>query len=246
MLDNALQQGGTTEQTGTIVTFYPDPEIFETTYFDFETLRARFQQMAFLNKGLTITLTDERGNGGSEELAGQDGEAEPETPEAGEAETTRKISYRYDGGLIDYVQHLVKARKLDVIHPEIIAFESEDPEEEISLEVAMQWTSAYTEGVHTYANTINTSEGGTHEEGFRSALTTLINRYARERGILRERDDNLTGDDVREGLTAVISIKLGEPQFEGQTKTKLGNTEARTFTQKVVFDQLGEIGRAHV
>ena len=240
-----LVRGEETEETGTTQVFYPDPEIFETTYFDFETLRARFQQMAFLNKGLTITLTDERGNGGSEELAGQDGEAEPETPEAGEAETTRKISYRYDGGLLDYVQHLVKARKLDVIHPEIIAFESEDPEEEISLEVAMQWTSAYTEGVHTYANTINTSEGGTHEEGFRSALTTLINRYARERGILREKDENLTGDDIREGLTAVISIKLGEPQFEGQTKTKLGNTEARTFTQKVMYDQLGNWLESH-
>lgn len=240
-----LVRGEETEETGTTQVFYPDPEIFETTYFDFETLRARFQQMAFLNKGLTITLTDERGNGGSEELAGQDGEAEPETPEAGEAETTRKISYRYDGGLLDYVQHLVKARKLDVIHPEIIAFESEDPEEEISLEVAMQWTSAYTEGVHTYANTINTSEGGTHEEGFRSALTTLINRYARERGILREKDENLTGDDIREGLTAVISIKLGEPQFEGQTKTKLGNTEARAFTQKVMYDQLGNWLESH-
>ena len=150
-----------------------------------------------------------------------------------------------DGGLLDYVQHLVKARKLDVVHPEIIAFESENPEEEISLEVAMQWTSAYTEGVHTYANTINTSEGGTHEEGFRSALTTLINRYARERGILREKDENLTGDDIREGLTAVISIKLGEPQFEGQTKTKLGNTEARTFTQKVMYDQLGNWLESH-
>jgi len=147
--------------------------------------------------------------------------------------------------LIDYVQHLVKARKLDVVHPEIISFETEDTEAEISLEVAMQWTTAYTEGVHTYANTINTSEGGAHEEGFRSALTTLINRYARERNLLRERDDNLTGDDVREGLTAVISIKLGEPQFEGQTKTKLGNTEARTFTQRVLYEQLGDWLEAH-
>src|SRR5699024_2571483 len=122
---------------------------------------------------------------------------------------------------------------------EVIDFESEDTERKISLEIAMQWTAAYTESVHTYANTINTSEGGTHEEGFRAALTTLMNRYARENRLLKEKDENLTGDDVREGLTAVISIKLGEPQFEGQTKTKLGNTEARTFTQKVVFDQLG-------
>src|SRR5690625_2652166 len=245
MLDNALQQGGTTDQTGTIVTFYPDPEIFETTYFDFETLRARFQQMAFLNKGLTINLIDERVTDPNAELAGSPEHEETEQPEAGEAEATRKISYRYDGGLIDYVQHLVKARKLDVVHPEIISFETEDTEAEISLEVAMQWTTAYTEGVHTYANTINTSEGGAHEEGFRSALTTMINRYARERNLLRERDDNLTGDDVREGLTAVISIKLGEPQFEGQTKTKLGNTEARTFTQRVLYEQLGDWLEAH-
>ncbi|HLS01135.1 MAG TPA: toprim domain-containing protein, partial [Beutenbergiaceae bacterium] len=225
--------------------FYPDPEIFETVEFDFETLRARFQQMAFLNKGLTINLIDERVTDPNAELAGSPEDEETEQPEAGEAEATRKISYRYDGGLIDYVQHLVKARKLDVVHPEIISFETEDTEAEISLEVAMQWTTAYTEGVHTYANTINTSEGGAHEEGFRSALTTLINRYARERNLLRERDDNLTGDDVREGLTAVISIKLGEPQFEGQTKTKLGNTEARTFTQRVLYEQLGDWLEAH-
>src|SRR4029078_816625 len=123
---------------------------------------------------------------------------------------------------------------------EIISFESEDTERKIALEVAMQWTTAYTESVHTYANTINTHEGGTHEEGVRAALTTLINRYAREKGILKEKDDNLSGDDVREGLTAVISVKLSEPQFEGQTKTKLGNTEAKSFVQKVTGDQLGD------
>ena len=117
---------------------------------------------------------------------------------------------------------------------EVIAFESEDKEKGISLEVAMQWTGSYSESVHTFANTINTHEGGTHEEGFRAALTGLINRYGREKGLLKEKDENLTGDDVREGLTAVISIKLGEPQFEGQTKTKLGNTEAKPFVQRVV------------
>ncbi len=234
-----LIRGEETDETGTTQVFYPDPEIFETTHFDFETLRARFQQMAFLNKGLTITLTDERVNNGADEVAGGEKHSDSEALEAGEAGNTRKVSYRYDGGLTDYVKHLVSVRKLDVVHPEIISFESEDKEQQISLEVAMQWTNAYTEGVHTYANTINTSEGGTHEEGFRSALTTLINRYARERNILREKDENLTGDDIREGLTAVISIKMGEPQFEGQTKTKLGNTEARTFTQKVLYDQLG-------
>jgi len=239
-----LIRGEETDETGTTQVFYPDTTIFETVDFDFETLRARFQQMAFLNKGLTITLTDERVPQVDEDSS-ESSEEDLEQPQAGEAGVTRKISYRYDGGLIDYVQHLVKSRKLDTVHPEIIAFESEDPEAEISLEVAMQWTTAYTEGVHTYANTINTSEGGTHEEGFRSALTTLINRYARERNLLREKDENLTGDDVREGLTAVISIKLGEPQFEGQTKTKLGNTEARAFTQKVLYDQLGDWLEAH-
>src|SRR5690606_26467607 len=139
----------------------------------------------------------------------------------------------------DYVKHLHGAQNDEAIHPEVIGFEAEDTERKISLEIAMQWTSAYSESVHTYANTISTTEGGTHEEGFRSALTTLINRYAREKNLLKEKDDNLTGDDIREGLTAVISIKLGEPQFEGQTKTKLGNTEARTFTQKIVYDELG-------
>ena len=129
---------------------------------------------------------------------------------------------------------------MEVVHPEIIDFESEDTERRIALEIAMQWTNAYSECVHTYANTISTTEGGTHEEGFRAAMTSLINRYARDKGILKEKDDNLTGDDIREGLTAVISVKLGEPQFEGQTKTKLGNTEAKTFVQRVVNDQLGD------
>ena len=138
------------------------------------------------------------------------------------------------------MRHLNGAKKVEVVHPDIIDFESEDTERRLSLEIAMQWTNAYSESVHTYANTISTTEGGTHEEGFRAAMTSLINRYARDKGILKEKDENLTGDDIREGLTAVISIKLGEPQFEGQTKTKLGNTEAKTFVQKVVNDQLGD------
>ena len=127
-----------------------------------------------------------------------------------------------------------------MIHPDIISFEAEDTERKIALEVAMQWTSAYSESVHTYANTINTHEGGTHEEGFRAALTTLVNKFARSTGLLKEKDENLTGDDVREGLTAVVSVKLGEPQFEGQTKTKLGNTEAKSFVQKVTGEHLGD------
>ena len=234
-----LQQLGATEETGTIQTFWADETIFETTEYDFETLRSRMQQYAFLNKSLQITLTDERHNGTADEVAGEEDEEEDE------AGRTRTVSYKYDGGLVDYVNHLNSAKRIEAVHPEVIDFESEDTERKISLEIAMQWTAAYTESVHTYANTINTSEGGTHEEGFRAALTTLINRYARENKLLKEKDENLTGDDVREGLTAVISIKLGEPQFEGQTKTKLGNTEARTFTQKVMYDQLGNWLESH-
>ena len=234
-----LQQLEATDETGTVQTFWADPSIFETTEYDFETLRSRMQQYAFLNKSLQITITDERDTGTADEVAGED------AADDAESERTRTVTYKYDDGLIDYVKHLTAAKRSEVIHPEVIDFESEDTERQISLEIAMQWTGAYTESVHTYANTINTSEGGTHEEGFRAALTTLINRYARENKLLKEKDENLTGDDVREGLTAVLSIKLGEPQFEGQTKTKLGNTEARTFTQKVVFDQLGAWLESH-
>jgi len=146
----------------------------------------------------------------------------------------------YENGIKDYVEHLNKAKRSDKVHDEIIFFEQEKEDQSISLEVAMQWTEAYTESVHTYANTINTHEGGTHEEGFRAAMTTLVNRYARDKNLLKEKDENLSGDDVREGLTAVVSIKLSEPQFEGQTKTKLGNTEAKAFVQKLVGDQLGD------
>ncbi|MBC7441888.1 MAG: DNA topoisomerase (ATP-hydrolyzing) subunit B [Ramlibacter sp.] len=210
------------DETGTTITFWPSAETFETTDFDFETLRARFQQMGFLNKGLSLTLTDER----PEHL---DDEGKPVSR-----------TFLYEKGLVDYVEYLNRAKKADLVNDEIISFEWEDHERKMALEVAMQWTTAYTESVHTYANTINTHEGGTHEEGFRAALTTLVNKYAREKGILKEKDDNLTGDDVREGLTAVVSIKLAEPQFEGQTKTKLGNTEAKSFVQKVANDQLSD------
>ncbi|GMA33094.1 DNA gyrase subunit B [Litorihabitans aurantiacus] len=246
-----IQRGEATDVTGTQQTFWADPAIFETTTYDFETLRARFQQMAFLNKGLQISLTDERpsGNDVDDEVAGTDA-ATPTTDgtdpaQAADGAHHRTVTYRYDGGLVDYVTHLNKAKKADLVHEAVIDFEAEDTVRTISLEIAMQWTSAYTDSVHTYANTINTSEGGTHEEGFRAALTTLVNRYAREKNLLKEKDDNLTGEDIREGLTCVISIKLGEPQFEGQTKTKLGNTEARTFTQKVVFEQLGDWFDSH-
>jgi len=231
-----IRKGEPTTETGTSQTFWPDPEIFETVDFDFETLRARFQQYAFLNKGLQLTLTDERPQhlGTEDEVVGEEGDASPEVAPA------RVVTYRYDDGLLDYVKHLNSTKKVELVHPEVIAFESEDPERRISVEIALQWTTAYSESVHAYANTIATTEGGTHEEGFRAAMTGLMNRYARDKGILKEKDDNLTGDDIREGLTAVISIKLGEPQFEGQTKTKLGNTEAKTFVQRVVNDQLGD------
>ncbi|MBO0980306.1 DNA topoisomerase (ATP-hydrolyzing) subunit B [Microbacterium sp. SD291] len=226
----ALERGAETEETGTDITFWPDPAIFtEGVEFDYETLRTRFQQMAFLNKGLRIELHDERA--GHTEVIEEEGTS---------VEKQRSDVFLYERGLVDYVEYLNKVRHAEVVNDEIIAFESEDTERKISLEVAMQWTTSYTENVFTYANTINTHEGGTHEEGFRAALTTLVNKYARANNLLKEKDDNLSGDDVREGLTAVISIKLGEPQFEGQTKTKLGNTEAKAFVQKVVGDQLGD------
>ena len=225
-----LEKGEATDETGTAITFWADGSIFtETTEYDYDTLRTRFQQMAFLNKGLRIELSDERPSSTYEiEENGQTIEKQP-----GDV-------FFYERGLVDYVEYLNKVRHAEVVTDEIIAFESEDTQRKISLEVAMQWTTSYTENVFTYANTINTHEGGTHEEGFRAALTTLVNKYARANNLLKEKDDNLSGDDVREGLTAVISIKLGEPQFEGQTKTKLGNTEAKAFVQKVVGDQLGD------
>ena len=234
-----LHMGEATEETGTSQTFWADPGIFETVEYDFETLRARFQQYAFLNKGLRITLTDERPQhtGTEDEVTGASEESAPQT--------SRTVSYKYDGGLIDYVKHLNATKKVEVVHPEVIDFESEDTNRKISVEIALQWTSAYSESVYTFANTISTTEGGTHEEGFRAAMTSLINRYAREKNLLKEKDENLTGDDIREGLTAVVSVKLGEPQFEGQTKTKLGNTEAKRFVQQVVNDQLGAWLDAH-
>ncbi|MGL3807415.1 DNA topoisomerase (ATP-hydrolyzing) subunit B [Paeniglutamicibacter sp. R2-26] len=230
-----LVKGEDTEATGTMQTFYPDASIFETVEFDFETLRARFQQMAFLNKGLRITLTDERTlEVDADEIATEDDESGDATPKH------RVVDYLYKDGLLDYVKHLNSSKKVELVHEDVIAFESEDSSKGISVEIAMQWTNAYSESVHTYANTINTHEGGTHEEGFRAAMTSLINRYAREKTILREKDENLTGDDIREGLTAVISVKLSEPQFEGQTKTKLGNSVAKGFVQGVVNEELGD------
>jgi DNA gyrase subunit B len=216
-----LERHEETDETGTTVTFWADGDIFETTEYSFDTLSRRFQEMAFLNKGLTIALTDERPDH-------VDDDGKPFS-----------VTYHYEGGISDFVRYL-NSRKGDVIHPTVIDFEAEDKGRTISAEIAMQWNTAYSEGVYSFANTIHTHEGGTHEEGFRAALTGLINRYARDKKLLREKDENLTGEDIREGLTAIISVKLGEPQFEGQTKTKLGNTEAKTFVQKVVHEHLND------
>ncbi|OFT59038.1 DNA topoisomerase IV subunit B [Brachybacterium sp. HMSC06H03] len=240
-----LEKGEETDETGTTITFWADGEIFDSTVYDFETLRKRFQQMAFLNKGLRITLTDERADEAEED---QEVDVELEAEKAEQGETSggpRTVSYLYERGLQDFVEFINSAKRAEVIHPDIISFESEDTDAKISVEVAMQWTGAYTDSVHTYANTINTHEGGTHEEGFRSSLTSIVNRYGRAQGLLKEKDANLTGEDIREGLTAVISVKLGEPQFEGQTKTKLGNTIARTFMVKVMTDQLTDWFESH-
>jgi DNA gyrase subunit B len=215
-----LVRGEPTDKTGTTVTFWASPEIFETTDYSFETLSTRFREMAFLNRGLTIRMTDER--------AGR-------VDEKGEQIT---VTYKYDGGISDFVRHLNSTKGAS--HKTIIAFGAEDKKARLALEVAMQWNTGFSESVYTFANTINTQEGGTHEEGFRTALTTLVNKFAEDWGLIRKKEDRLTGDDIREGLTAIISLKLGEPQFEGQTKTKLGNTEAKSFTQKVVNDRLGE------
>ncbi|MFH8363378.1 MULTISPECIES: DNA topoisomerase (ATP-hydrolyzing) subunit B [Streptomyces] len=227
-----LAQHEATEETGTTVTFWADGDIFETTEYSFETLSRRFQEMAFLNKGLTLKLTDERES--AKATAGADS---ADAVEPAQEEAARSVTYHYENGIVDFVKYL-NSRKGDVIHQSVIDIEAEDKDRLLSAEIAMQWNTQYTEGVYSFANAIHTHEGGTHEEGFRAALTSLVNRYARDKKLLREKDDNLTGEDVREGLTAIISVKLGEPQFEGQTKTKLGNTEAKTFVQKVVHEQL--------
>ncbi|MEY3736923.1 MAG: gyrase subunit [Actinomycetota bacterium] len=218
--NSPVEKGVATTKTGTEVTFWPSEEIFETTDFSFEILATRFREMAFLNKGLTITLRDER------------------TSHVDEKGEQLEVRYCYEGGIVDFVKHLNHTK--GVTHKSIISFESEDKKAKMSLEIAMQWNNSFTESVYTFANTINTQEGGTHEEGFRTALTSVVNKFAEEWGYIRKKEDRLTGDDIREGLTAIVSIKVAEPQFEGQTKTKLGNTEAKSFTQKALNDAVGE------
>jgi DNA gyrase subunit B len=224
----ALSRDEVTEETGTTTTFWPDEAVFETTDWSFETLSRRLQEMAFLNRGLRISLTDERPRAATDE--DDDDQVIPGAA-VGKA---RVVIYQYAGGIADFVRYLNASK--EPVHGSIIEFADEQPG--MSVEIAMQWNASYTESVHTFANTINTAEGGTHEEGFRAALTSVVNRYARDQKMLKEKEGNLTGEDVREGLTAIVSIKLAEPQFEGQTKTKLGNTEAKSFVQKVANDHL--------
>lgn len=257
-----LIKGGNARGTGTTVRFWPDGDIFETTTFKFDTIARRLQEMAFLNKGLTITLTDKRVTdeelelealaeaGESAELIGGDSfddaavdaaDTDAEATEVAEADAKKaakrekKKVFYYPDGLKDYVRSLNKSKQ--AIHPTIISFDDKRDVEEV--EVAMQWNSGYSQSMHTFANTIATIEGGTHEEGFRAALTSLMNRYARDHKLLKEKEPNLTGDDCREGLAAVISVRVREPQFEGQTKTKLGNTEVKGFVQKAVNEHVG-------
>jgi len=213
-----LRKGESTTNNGTRTRFWPSAEIFETTEYSFETLSTRFREMAFLNRGLILTLTDAR-----------DGHVD----EKGEQ---LHVRYKYDGGISDFVKHLNLTR--GETHKTIISFDAEDTKNRMSLEIAMQWNTGFAESVFTFANTINTHEGGAHEEGFRTALTSVVNKFGEEWGFIRKREDRLTGDDVREGLTGIVSIKLAEPQFEGQTKTKLGNTAAKTFVQRAVNEEL--------
>ncbi len=235
------------EGTGTTVTYWASEEIFETTTYSLETISSRFREYAFLNKGLEIVVRDERPAAAEIADAVEDDtvsndidQASPDAIRKDEGGGLVQV-FKYDRGLVDYVEHL--NRRKQIANPSVISFEAETPDEvenHMSLEVAMQWNTTFSESVHTFANTINTHEGGTHEEGFRAALTGLVNNWGFEWGLMKKPEDRVSGDDIREGLTAIISIKMGEPQFEGQTKTKLGNTEAKGFVQRIMNDQLGD------
>jgi DNA gyrase subunit B len=212
-----LTSTGRAKGTGTKITFWADADIFETVQYDFDTLASRFRETAFLNKNLKIVLTDER-------------ELEPRVEE-----------FQYAGGIVDFVKYINENK--EAVHSKPVYFEAEGPEG--TAEVALQWNTSYSDSVLAFANNINTHEGGTHLDGFKNALTRTINDYARRQGILKEKDENLTGEDIREGLAAVVSVKLHDPQFEGQTKTKLGNTEMRGFVQQIVTQGLGEYLEEH-
>jgi DNA gyrase subunit B len=213
-----LERRAATAEHGTTITFWADPTIFESTEYSLETIRRRMQEMAFLNRGLAMILKDER------------------TPDEDRGDKPREYTYMYKGGIADYVRFLNE--KNTPIHKTVIEFAGEG--QGTSVEVAMQWNESYRESIHSFANTINTHEGGTHDEGFRTSLTSIVNRYAKEKKLLRASEDNLTGDDIREGLAAIISVKIADPQFEGQTKTKLGNTEVKSFVQKVCNEWLND------
>jgi DNA gyrase subunit B len=240
-----LEEG---EGTGTTVTWWASTELFDATDYSLETITTRIREQAFLNKGLEFVVRDERPEAAEIADAVQDDTINNDV-DAPDASTAHRAEgggseqvFRYDRGLVDYVEHLNRTKQ--AANPTIISFEAEqaaveEGQQDLSLEVAMQWNTSFTESVHTFANTINTHEGGTHEEGFRAALTSLINNAGFDWGLMKKQEDRVSGDDIREGLTAILSIKLTEPQFEGQTKTKLGNTEAKGFVQRVVNDQLG-------
>lgn len=234
-----LVRGAATDKTGTTTRFWADETIFETTTYNFETVARRLQEMAFLNKGLTIMLTDERVT--PAEVVDEDVADTADKPmnedEERAAAATPKVktrTYHYPGGLVDYVKHINRLKT--PIHNSVVDFTAKGTGHEV--EVAMQWNASYAESVHTFANTINTHEGGTHEEGFRAALTSVVKRYAKEKKLVKDKDGELSGDDIREGLAAVISVKVAEPQFEGQTKTKLGNTEVKSFVQRACNEHL--------
>jgi len=240
-IPGSIKQGEATEKSGSTIRFWADPNIFETTDYDFDTVEQRLREMAFLNKGLTINLTDERVT--PEEVVDEVVSDTAEAPKSAEelaaekSAPAKKVMHRtfhYADGLVDFVKHINRTKQ--AITNSIVGFSGKGEGHEV--EVAMQWNAGYSESVHTFANTINTHEGGTHEEGFRAALTTVVNKYAKDKKILKEKDPNLTGDDIREGLAAVVSVKVANPQFEGQTKTKLGNTEVKSFVQKICNEQL--------
>ncbi|MEK0128064.1 DNA topoisomerase (ATP-hydrolyzing) subunit B [Corynebacterium marquesiae] len=260
-IPDELVEGGNARGTGTKIRFWADPEVFETTEYDYDTISRRLQEMAFLNKGLSIELIDERvteeqieleeiadaesGETSADETSFDDAPDAGDTfnEESGKAEDAaaekkrrKKVTFHYPEGLTDYVKYLNKSKT--AIHPTIVSFDAKGEDHEV--EVALQWNQGYKQSVHTFANTINTHEGGTHEEGFRAALTSLMNRYAKEHKLLKEKDGNLSGDDCREGLAAVISVKVGDPQFEGQTKTKLGNSEIKGFVQRAVNEHVND------
>ena len=259
-----LKKIGNSQQNGTTISFKPDSQIFDDLNFNYTVLSQRLREVAFLNRSLRITLTDEREDAGESDIAVADDEYNPREfldqtaereisiPEEGAPETEgeavavpvpakkrsgpRKVTYCYDGGIVDFVRHINKQK--EAIHPRIIHIEGEEADH--GLELAMQWNAGYNDNVFSFANNINTHEGGSHLSGFRSAITRTINDYARQKGYLKEKEENLSGEDVREGLVAILSVKLRDPQFEGQTKTKLGNSEIRGFVEGIVNQKFAE------